>query len=112
MAPLGFPAGPGDVGEISSPELAARLAETVVVDVREPNETAGGTIAGALKIPLGQLPLRVSELPAGRPIVAVCARGMRSKNAVRLLKAAGFADSVSLVGGMFAWIGEGRPIER
>ena len=37
-----------------------------LVDVREPNEVATGTLPGAINIPLGELPNRVGELDPTR----------------------------------------------
>ncbi|GAA4769574.1 rhodanese-like domain-containing protein [Actinomycetospora chibensis] len=83
--------------------LAAATAPTVL-DVRNPGETAvGGTIPGALLIPLATLPGRVTEVPVDRPVVVYCAGGYRSSVAASLLRRTGHADVSDLLGGYAAW---------
>lgn len=43
----------------------AHAAGAVVVDVREPDEYAGGHVPGAVNIPLSQVPARTGEVPTG-----------------------------------------------
>ncbi|HEX2065193.1 MAG TPA: HesA/MoeB/ThiF family protein, partial [Candidatus Thermoplasmatota archaeon] len=49
-------------------ELAPRLEEFFLLDVREPDEHEEFHLPGSTLIPLGQLPRRRVELPRGRPI--------------------------------------------
>lgn len=92
---------------LTAAELARALdAETppTVLDVRNPGETAvGGTVPGALTIPLAALPSRLAEVPTDRPVVAYCAGGYRSSVAASLLRRAGHADVSDLLGGYAAW---------
>ncbi len=76
-----------------------------LVDVREPDEVAEGTLPGAVNIPLGQLAERISELDASRRVVVLCRSGGRSTMASELLTSAGFGDVVNLDGGMLAFQG-------
>lgn len=78
-------------------------AETQLVDVRNPNEVAAGTLAGAVNIPLDQLPARVVELDAKRRVVLLCRSGNRSGQAAAYLSGVGFTDVVNLDGGMLAY---------
>jgi rhodanese-related sulfurtransferase len=82
-----------------------------IVDVREPNEWAGGHIPDAIHIPLGQIALRQNELKRDVPIVTVCRSGHRSLNAAELLLNAGFTNVSSMAGGMIAWSKAGQPIK-
>ncbi len=77
--------------------------EIQLVDVRQPGETAGGCIDGALKIPLTQLNERLASLDPSKPTVVYCAGGFRSSIAASRLAAAGFADVADLLGGYGAW---------
>jgi rhodanese-related sulfurtransferase len=79
-----------------------------VLDVREPIEWAHGHIEGALHIPLGTLPARLDELPAGQTLV-VCKVGGRSAQAVMWLQQQGH-EVVNLDGGMLDWEAAGRPM--
>jgi rhodanese-related sulfurtransferase/DNA-binding MarR family transcriptional regulator len=82
-----------DVDPIGREELIARMrsGEVVLVDVRPSEEFEAGHIHGARSIPLDELEDRLSELPAGREVVAYC-RGPLcafAPEAVRRLRAAG-----------------------
>ena len=91
---------------ITVQQLGARLdaGETpFILDVRQPEEEAEGTIPGALLIPLATLPDRLSDLPADREILVHCKAGGRSSRAVNFLHEAGFPQAVNIEGGINAW---------
>lgn len=77
--------------------------EVQVVDIRNPAETALGTIPGAATIPLATLRRRIGELDLDRPVVAYCAGGYRSSVAASLLRSLGASDVSDLLGGYGAW---------
>ena len=91
---------------------AIAAGEARIVDVRETHEWATGRIAGAIHMPLGELPRRARGLSPDRPVIAVCRSGRRSLVAANHLTALGFTDAKSLAGGMNAWREAGQPIER
>ena len=78
-------------------------AATQLVDVRQPDEVAAGTLDGATNIPLDQLPVRLDELDPTRRTVVLCRSGGRSTRAAEYLTTAGFADVINLDGGMLAY---------
>lgn len=78
------------------------------LDVREPDELERGTIAGAVSVPLGDLPQAAGTLPTGRPLLVYCASGLRSTTAASLLERAGVGPVVNLRGGYGAWQEAGR----
>jgi len=86
-------------------------AQLAVVDVREPDETAGGTIKGALLFPwTGKvLQARHDELPTDRPIYVICRSGSRSSVASAFLAKNGHACIHDVQGGMNAWAGASFP---
>ncbi len=84
-------------------ERIADVPELQLVDVRTPGEAAGGMIANAVNIPVGQLPDRIGELDPRRPTVVYCAGGYRSSMAASLLRKNGFDDVSDLLGGFNAW---------
>jgi adenylyltransferase/sulfurtransferase len=105
-------AGPG-VPETTVEELKARVdakAPFFLLDVREPHEFQISRIAGSTLIPLGQLPSRLGELPAGsdREIIVHCKSGVRSAKAVAILKENGI-EAKNLKGGILAWIDKVEP---
>jgi molybdopterin/thiamine biosynthesis adenylyltransferase/rhodanese-related sulfurtransferase len=84
-------------------EMMDRGEDFLLVDVREPAEYEIVRIPGAVLIPKGELPARLSELPQNRPIVLHCKSGVRSAEALAVLKAAGFGDARHVQGGVTAW---------
>lgn len=81
----------------------------LVVDVRAPREFAAGHIAGAVNIPVHDLPQRLSDLPPGVVPVFVCRSGARSLAACGIASNAGIAAPAHLEGGMLAWAAEVDP---
>ncbi|MGB7962351.1 MAG: rhodanese-like domain-containing protein, partial [Propionicimonas sp.] len=71
------------IESINADELQSRLSREplTLVDVREVHEYRAGHVPGAVNIPLSLLPLRVSELPASKPLYVICQSGGRSMQA-------------------------------
>ena len=95
-----------EIPAITAADLAARIGageDLYILDVRQPEEEAEGTIPGAHLIPLATLPGRLGELPADREILVHCRSGGRSGRAVKLLREAGFSRAVNVAGGINAW---------
>ncbi len=78
----------GDVELASWSELDT--TEAFLLDVRDPEEFRGGSIDGAVNIPLGKLRKRCDELPRQREIWVYCKEGHRSYYACRFLAQNGF----------------------
>jgi rhodanese-related sulfurtransferase len=94
--------GPGD--------LATRLGELTVLDVREPEEHALGTVPGALTVPLRDVLTWADLRVLGEgPVVVTCKVGPRAERAARHLVALGHGDVRVLRGGMLGWIEEVDP---
>ncbi|MDD2306558.1 MAG: FAD-dependent oxidoreductase [Prolixibacteraceae bacterium] len=75
------------------PSAAETSNEPVVVDVRTPQEFAGGAYPGAINIPLDELQARISELGSkSREITLYCASGARSAYGQRGLQQMGFTN--------------------
>src|SRR6266404_1542997 len=77
-----------------------------LVDVREPFEHELANIDGAQLIPLGELSDRLNELDRNCLTIVHCHSGMRSAQAVRLLREAGFPNVFNLEGGIAKWSDE------
>lgn len=83
-------------------DLEAEADRALILDARSAAEFASGHLPGSLNIPHTELRERLAEVDAaaaGRPVRVLCASGMRSYIAHRVLVAAGF-DSASLSGGI------------
>lgn len=83
-----------------------------ILDVRDATEFAAGHIKNAKNIPVSELPKRITELEKQKAhtVLTVCATGTRSATASAILTRAGFANVVSLDGGMSAWQAQGLPV--
>jgi DMSO/TMAO reductase YedYZ molybdopterin-dependent catalytic subunit/rhodanese-related sulfurtransferase len=91
-------------------ELRGLEPDLQLVDVRDPVETAIGTLPGALEIPLAVLVDSLGGLDPTSPVVSYCATGDRSLIAASVLQEAGFSDVSDLLGGYGAWVAAGLPI--
>jgi len=61
-----------------------------IIDVRSAGEFAGGHIKQSVNIPLPDLASRLKEVKKDKPVITVCASGMRSEAARKLLADKGF----------------------
>jgi rhodanese-related sulfurtransferase len=96
------------VGPREAENLVLRRG-AVMLDVREQYEWASGHAPAARNIPVGTLGGRLSDVPADRPVIAVCHTGLRSARAARLLGHHGY-EAYNLRGGMTAWSNAGFPL--
>lgn len=83
--------------------------DLVVLDVREDHEWEAGHIAGAVHIPMGDIPARVGELDPATPTLVICHLGGRSASVTQWLHAQGH-EVTNVAGGMDAWEAAGRPV--
>ena len=84
-------------------EMFDRGDDFLLIDVREPAEYEIVRIPGAVLIPKGDLPSKLAALPQNKPIVLHCKTGVRSAEALAMLKGAGFATAKHVQGGVTAW---------
>lgn len=99
--------GANNMNNMTTKELEQTLQqdETIqLIDVREPDEYAGGHIKQAKNVPLSELTERTNELDPSRPLHVICLSGGRSMNAAMYLEQAGF-DVTNVDGGMMSWEG-------
>jgi len=92
--------------------LEAGPAAAVFLDIREPNETAKGTIPGALTIPRGRIERDAPDwvFDPEAPLVVCCNSGKLSALATRTLLEMGFSGARTLKGGLAAWQAAGAPL--
>jgi rhodanese-related sulfurtransferase len=88
--------------------------DVVVLDVREPSETAAGKIAKAVQIPVGAISKRIGELDKhkDKTMLVYCKSGSRSGIACRELSKQGFEKVYSLDGGVMAWQDAHLPLSK
>ena len=93
-------------------ELLIEEPDVVIVDVREVAELEeGGTIEGAVHIPLRTLGENLDLLPdTEATLVVVCKGGTRATIAMTTLHILGYENAHVLVGGFDAWVAEDMPV--
>lgn len=79
----------------------------LLVDVRQPDEYAGGHIPGSKLMPLDELESNSSGLPSNKDIIFYCRSGARSQAAaiISLDSGIGLQKVYNLMGGMMGWDG-------
>jgi rhodanese-related sulfurtransferase len=75
----------------------------MLVDVREPNETAVERLPEAALVPLSSFDPAAIPDPAGREVVFACRSGRRSVTASLVAQEQGFPYGSHLAGGILAW---------
>jgi molybdopterin/thiamine biosynthesis adenylyltransferase/rhodanese-related sulfurtransferase len=102
------------IPEVTPEEARVRQGQgAVLIDVREPDEVAQGSPEGARRIVRGFLELKVEdEVPdLDRPILTLCAGGVRSLLAADNLLKLGYRDVTSVAGGFNAWKRAQLPVD-
>jgi adenylyltransferase/sulfurtransferase len=100
------------VPEIDPAELAARLRDgepVQLLDVREAHDWEVARIPGARHAPMSRLDGALAGLDPARDTVLYCRSGVRSQEAGRRLRAAGFPRVFSLAGGILRYGAEFDP---
>ena len=116
------------IREISVQQLSAQLADhqSILIDVREPDEFQQGRVDRAVNYPRGVLEMKIHQHPAvaahcepqqalaelaARPVYLMCRSGARSALAALSLQQMGFSQVFSVAGGFQAWLDAGLPVE-
>lgn len=99
------------VREVTPSEVARRLEEVILVDVREVSEYEQGSIPGARLLPRGVLERDIAGVfgDIGTQLVLYCEAGHRSILAAAALQDMGYTDVASMSGGFNQWKNEGHP---
>jgi rhodanese-related sulfurtransferase len=93
---------------LTADAFKAKLAATpnaILLDVRRPDEIAGGKIAGSINIVYGSptFAAELAKLDTKKPIFIYCAGGVRSAKSCPDLEKLGFKEIYDLQGGFGAW---------
>jgi rhodanese-related sulfurtransferase len=102
----------GRVQDLTPEEVAEGVAQgrMLLVDIREPNETAVERYPGAVELPMSTFDPGDLE-PQGKQVVLACRSGNRSARLSVALQDAGFPFDAHLAGGILAWKASGLPTE-
>ncbi len=104
---------PPKVRDLTPAEVAKGLAEgrMLLVDVREPNETALERFPDAFLLPLSAFDPAAIPATPGRQVVFACRSGRRSVTASLAAQERGLAYDSHLAGGILAWKAAGLPTD-
>ena len=88
--------------------------DAVILDVRETGEFATGHLPDARNIPAKDIATRIAELDhlKEKPLIVVCASGVRSGQISAQLQKQGFTDTNFLDGGIDAWKRANLPLTK
>jgi rhodanese-related sulfurtransferase len=102
-----------NVHDLAPEDVARGLADgkILLVDVREPSETAVERYPDAFYLPMSEFDPAAIPEPKGRQVVFACRSGNRSVTASLMAQAAGLPYDSHLAGGMLAWKNLGLPTE-
>jgi rhodanese-related sulfurtransferase len=108
---------PGGIPGVDVAEAARRMSDgdsggALLVDVREHNELAVVRVDGAVHVPTSAFVERAGELPTDRPLLIMCATGVRSAAVTGYLLRSGWTDVSNVDGGIVAWQQAGLPVQR
>ena len=95
-------------------------SDTILIDIREPDEYARGHIPGAIHVPRGMLEFQILKTlehigiaadPASVDMVLYCGTGGRSALATKSMDDMGYRNVRSMDGGIVAWNEAGLPVD-
>jgi rhodanese-related sulfurtransferase len=109
---------PDNFDGITDTDVLAALGSATpptIIDVRTPDEVkTSGYIKGSIFIPINELLVDITKLPADKAaqIVTVCSAGHRGAVAAMALRMLGYAKVNSIFGGLNTWTSDKLPIEK
>jgi rhodanese-related sulfurtransferase len=100
-----------EVTNLTPQQVAEGIKEgrMLLVDVREPNETAVESYPEAVIVPLSSFDPSDIPDPQGKRVVFACRSGRRSVTASLAAQDAGYPYSAHLAGGIIGWKAAGLP---
>ncbi len=97
---------------IEQTQTAVKTENAQFIDVRTPEEYAGGHAPKTSNLPLDNLENSLSKLDKGKPVYIICQTGRRSQKGAEILQKAGFTDIYNINGGTSEWMQAGFPTEK
>lgn len=83
----------------------------ILLDVRTPGEYEGGHLKGALNIDYhNDFKSEIENMDKEKKYLLYCRTGIRSANAMQLMRYAGFKEVYNILGGIRLWAKEGFPV--
>ena len=85
------------------PRLRQRRAASCCSTCASMSSSTLAAVAGAVHIPMREVPARLAELDRDKPLVVMCHSGGRSRRVAEYLLGNGFPNVFNLKGGIDAW---------
>lgn len=112
----------GDIENLTVDQVEDEIAngDAVLIDIRDANELANGSIPGAVHASRGMLEFHADpasayhkpELDPSKRTILHCASGGRSALAVKTLQQLGYQNVAHMDGGFKAWEAAGKPTSK
>lgn len=95
-------------------ERSAKEPNSVILDVRTPEEVNAGIIPGAKVIDFrtSDFASKIGQLDKNKTYFVYCKAGGRSSRTVDMMKNAGFKHIYELDGGFDDWVNAGYPVKK
>ena len=86
--------------------------QVTLIDIREPQEHRTGVAAGAVLLPMSQLPQKQMLIPKNpeKPVLLICNTQNRSRAVQKALQERGYRHVQYVNGGMSEWARRGWPM--
>ena len=106
------PVNPADRVTLEQARADHEAGKVMLVDIRETREHKTGVAAGAVLLPMSELPKKQSLLPKNpdQPVLLICNTQNRSQATLKKLKQEGYENSRFVDGGMSQWAAKGWPM--
>ncbi len=101
-----------NVTSAQAADLVQQGGDLVILDIRTPEEYAGGKIDGAVNVDFyaADFADRLSELNRDTHYLVYCRTGNRTNLAIPIFEELGFARVDNLTGGIVDWFEQGYPV--
>lgn len=103
---------PGSSVSAQQAILLANQKQGIFLDVRSADQFKTASIPQARNVPAAEIEARLNTLPKNKPIIVVCDQGRDSARVAASLRKQGYAEAVSLEGGLRAWTQGGLPLAK
>ena len=115
MAMASQDSGLGNAINVSTSDAYALIEsrpDTVIIDVRTPEEYQAGHLNGAINLDYysGGFLGRLKALDKSSTYLVYCRKGIRGGMALEMMRSLGFKKVYNILGGLALWAEEGRPM--
>ncbi|PKL67801.1 MAG: rhodanese-like domain-containing protein [Methanobacteriales archaeon HGW-Methanobacteriales-1] len=87
--------------------------EFFLLDVRTPAEFQSGHLEGAVNVDYqSNFKVEIEQMDKEKKYLLYCKSGIRSANALEIMRHFGFNEVYNMLGGITYWADEGRPVLR